>query len=138
MALKEEIKKEIGEVIEKTVKGLKEEMSKVKEEVKELEVRIKGIEIEMLSLEEWVKGEWVKSSEGEEEGDSNSVGNRTRSSTSVSSVYSGKRYGSEKSWGEVSGDSGLSTREVEKIKKWVGDKEREEKVQYNNKRDKIA
>jgi len=44
-----------------------------------LEERIKGIEKEMSRLEEWVRGEWVKSSEGEEEGDSNSVGNRTRS-----------------------------------------------------------
>jgi len=69
----------------------------------------------------------VKSSEGEEEGDSNSVGNRTRSTVSVNSVYSRMGYGSEKSLGEASGGSGLSIREVEKIKRWVRDKKREEK-----------
>jgi len=126
VALKEEIKKEMSEIIRSEIKGWEEEKGKVREIVNELEERIKGIERDMSRLEEWVRGEWAKSSEGEEERDSDSVGNRSKSS--VSSVYSGKRYGSERSLGEVSGGSGLSLREVEKIKRWVGDKEREERM----------
>jgi len=128
IVLKEEIMKVINKVREKAIKSLEEKKRKIKEMVKELEERIKGIEKEMLSLEEWVRGEWAKSSEGEEEGDSNSIGNRSRNSKN--SIHSGKRYGSEKSLGEVSGGSGLSMREVEKIKKWVREKEKEER-RYN-------
>jgi len=123
--LKEEIKKEINEEIGKEIKGLEVEERKIKEMVKELEERIKGLEKEMTKLVEWVRGEWAKSNEGEEERDSNSVGSRSRSS--VNSVYSGTRYGSEESFGEASGGSGLSMKEIEKIKRWVGDKEREER-----------
>jgi len=108
VALKEEIKKEISEIIRGEIKGWEEEKGKVREILKELEERIKGVEEDM-----------------SREGDSISVGNRTKSS--VSSVYSGKRFGSERSLGEVSGGSGLSLREVEKIKRWVGDKERDER-----------
>jgi len=121
--LKEEIIKNTNEVIEKTTKGMEEERRKDRERIKELEEKIKGLEKAMVSLEEWVRGEWAKSSEGEEEGNSSSLENRSRNS----SVNSGKRYGSEKSWGGISGASGLSMREVEKIKKWVGDKEKEER-----------
>jgi len=125
VTLKEEIKKEMSEIIRSEIKGWEEEKGKVRELVKELEERIKGIERDMSRLEEWVRGEWAKSSEGEEGGDSDSVGNRSKSS--VSCAYSGKRYGSERSLGEVSGGSRLSSREVEKIKRWVEDKEREER-----------
>jgi len=57
IALKEEIKKEIKEVIEKAIKDLEEEKRKIMEIVKELEERIKGIEMEISGLEEWVKRE---------------------------------------------------------------------------------
>jgi len=114
------------------IKGLEDDKRKVRESLKELEKRIKGVEIELSRLEEKVRGaekwvEGVKNSEGEEEGESSGADNGTRSTVSVNSVYSGKRIGSEKSLGETSGDRGLSMREVEKIKRWVGDKEREER-----------
>jgi len=73
--LKEKIMKNTNEVIEKALKGLEEERRKDRERMKELEEKIKGLEKGMASLEEWVRGEWAKNTEGEEEGNSGSIEN---------------------------------------------------------------
>jgi len=118
------------EIIEIELKDLEEERRIIKEELKGLREKIEVYEKRMsrieIRLEEIV--EWTKKKEEEEQVEERDRGEDTRSVSSVGSVRENSSIRSE--GGESVGNS-LSAREVEKIRRWVIDKDREDRKRNN-------
>lgn len=109
--VKEEVKvwKEEKETVREEIKGLKEI-------IKECEKKISRLEERTTELENWEKA-------GIEEGGTSGEGSEREDGRSIYSYRSGRSSVT----GRSSGGSRLSDREVDKIKRWVVEKDREER-----------
>jgi len=124
----EKMKEELREFIKEEVKALKEDRKNYFEGLEELKAKVEVWEGKIIKLEEkFEKLEgWVK---GEAEGDSASRREESEQEE-VRSLVSGRSRGSSRwmSMDSIGRDSGLSCREVDRLKKWVNEKEREERM----------
>jgi len=123
----EKMKEEVREFIKEEVKVLKEDRKNYFEGIEELKVKVKECEEKIVKLEEkleniegWVKGDIEEGELSRREGSEQDE---------VRSVVSGRSRGSSRwtSMESIGRDSRLSCREVDRLKKWVNDKEREER-----------
>jgi len=112
-----------NEVIVRELKGWEEEKKKVREEIHSMKERIREYEEKLSRLDDRM-GE-VEEWRGKEEEDGLSDGKISSREENVKSIYStesARRESCGRSEGEISGGSGL--REVERIKRWVTEKDR--------------
>jgi len=117
-----------NEVIVRELKGWEEEKRKIREEIHSMKERIREYEEKLSRIDTRMSEveEWRREKEEEEHSDEKFSSREE----SVKSLYSAGRARGEscgRSEGEVSVGSGLSVREVERIKRWVSEKDREER-----------
>jgi len=125
---KERLTEICNEVIVRELKGWEEEKRKIREEIhsmkeriREYEEKISRLDVRMSAVEVW------KEEKEEEEHSDGRISSRGESVKSRYSVGSVRGESCERSEGEVSVGSGLSVREIERIKRWVTEKDREER-----------
>jgi len=130
--LEKEEKRKISEVcreiigielneLEEERKNVKEEWRSLKEKIKVYEERLGKIEGRLNKIEEWIK------KKGNEEQREMRDSNSEEGARGLSSRGSERDNSSVRSKGETSMGNNLSAREVERIRKWVTEKDREDR-----------